>query len=757
MKKGIIRLVYGLALLCLSQTAFGQNNVGINTETPNSRAVLQLVSPTNDQGFLVPGLTTAQRTAISFTTQLSSSENSLLVFDIDLNTFYYWVDNGWVALSSQNLAVGAGLNISGNTISNTGDLDPTNEIQDLSLSVNTLAITANGSATQIDLSPYLDNTDAQALSLTGTSLAISGGNSVDLASLKDGTGTDDQQLSLAANSLSLEDGGSVDLSGYLDNTDAQSLSLTGTSLAISGGNSVDLASLQDGTGTDDQQLSLAANSLSLEDGGSVDLSGYLDNTDAQSLSLTGTSLAISGGNSVDLASLQDGIGTDDQQLSLVTNTLSLEDGGSVDLSIYLDNTDSQNLTDVLGNGNSAGSVQISDLADPLANQDAATKAYVDAQVSAVDINDADSDPSNELQDLSLSGNTLTLTGLTTPTAIDLSPYAGTNTDNQTLSFAANSLSISGGNTVDLSALQDGTGTDDQALTFDRNILQLENGGSVDLSGYLDNTDAQTLALTGTSLSISGGNSVDLTAVQDGTGTDNQTIDELSLATGILSISLSGDGQPAQTVDLSSLQDGTGTDNQTLSLVTNILSISGGNSVSLAAYTKLTESQVDTYVSNNGYLTSIPGGEDVKVISPDEFRLIGTSETVVYGLDASNGMYVTMVNVEQVRVTGSLFAGVNIDRGKAIKSITAVINTNQETSTQDATLTLYSQDYGAGRAPKSVGLPIVASAKSGINEYTVNLDEGLDATSRFYYLVFQGEVNGPTPIAALYQVRITYTY
>ena len=38
---------------------------------------------------------------------------------------------------------------------------------------------------------------------------------------------------------------------------------------------------------------------------------------------------------------------------------------------------------------------------------------------------------------------------------------GTGTDSQTLSFASPDLSISGGNSVDLSALQDGTGTDDR--------------------------------------------------------------------------------------------------------------------------------------------------------------------------------------------------------------------------------------------------------------------------------------------------------
>ncbi len=64
-----------------------------------------------------------------------------------------------------------------------------NEIQDLTLVGNSLKITNNGAATEIDLSPYLDDTDTdkQTLSITGTELSISNGNKVDLVDLTAGS------------------------------------------------------------------------------------------------------------------------------------------------------------------------------------------------------------------------------------------------------------------------------------------------------------------------------------------------------------------------------------------------------------------------------------------------------------------------------------------------------------------------------------------------------------------------------------------
>ena len=81
----------------------GQNSVGIGTTTPNSRAVLHLVSPDQNQGLLVPTMTTEERTQPTFTEELSAAENGLLVYDTDENTFYHWVADRWVPLAGGNI------------------------------------------------------------------------------------------------------------------------------------------------------------------------------------------------------------------------------------------------------------------------------------------------------------------------------------------------------------------------------------------------------------------------------------------------------------------------------------------------------------------------------------------------------------------------------------------------------------------------------------------------------------------------------
>ena len=214
----------------------------------------------------------------------------------------------------------------------------------------------------MDLSAYQDNTDDQALSLSGNTLTLEDGGTVDLSTYLDNT--DDQQItdfSISGNvlTLTLEDGGTqtVDLSAYQDNTDDQALSLSGNTLTLEDGGTVDLAPYLDNT--DSQNISLSGNTLTLDNGGTVDLTAYLDNTDDQQItdfSISGDVLTLTledgGTQTVDLSAYQDN--TDDQALSLSGNTLTLEDGGTVDLSTYLDNTDDQNATEVSYDNTTSG-------------------------------------------------------------------------------------------------------------------------------------------------------------------------------------------------------------------------------------------------------------------------------------------------------------------------------------------------------------------------------------------------------------------
>ena len=98
----------------------------------------------------------------------------------------------------------------------------TNEIQDLQLAGNNLTITSNGTATTIDLSPYLDNTDTQ---LDSTDIANLGYVAGGITTEVDGSVTNEiQDLQLAGNNLTITSNGTattIDLSPYLDNTDTQ--------------------------------------------------------------------------------------------------------------------------------------------------------------------------------------------------------------------------------------------------------------------------------------------------------------------------------------------------------------------------------------------------------------------------------------------------------------------------------------------------------------------------------------------------------
>lgn len=84
---------FSLVFLCVL-SSYGQNNVGINTNTPNRHAVLELASPESNQGLLVPRLTTSQRLLMK--QDLTIDENGLMVYDDESGFFYYWKNTDWI-------------------------------------------------------------------------------------------------------------------------------------------------------------------------------------------------------------------------------------------------------------------------------------------------------------------------------------------------------------------------------------------------------------------------------------------------------------------------------------------------------------------------------------------------------------------------------------------------------------------------------------------------------------------------------------
>ncbi len=106
----------------LSCVMYAQNSVSIGTEEINENAVLQLVSAGNNQGFLVPQLTTSQREDM----HLGANDNGMLVYDTDFAAFFYWQQNAWYQLlPGPEYTAGEGIQIDeDHVITNTYEADP---------------------------------------------------------------------------------------------------------------------------------------------------------------------------------------------------------------------------------------------------------------------------------------------------------------------------------------------------------------------------------------------------------------------------------------------------------------------------------------------------------------------------------------------------------------------------------------------------------------------------------------------------------
>jgi len=140
--KSFLALCFLLSVITVS----AQNSVGIGVTNPNPHAVLELVSPTNNQGLLVPKLTTLQRTNATFTAGLTATDKGLLVFDSDISKFYYWSGTAWSVIEDGTAGAGTVTNINTGTGLSGGPISTSGTI---SLANTAVVPGAYGSATQV--------------------------------------------------------------------------------------------------------------------------------------------------------------------------------------------------------------------------------------------------------------------------------------------------------------------------------------------------------------------------------------------------------------------------------------------------------------------------------------------------------------------------------------------------------------------------------------------------------------------------------
>jgi hypothetical protein len=149
--------------LFISSTAFAQT--GIGTTAPNASAKLEIAS--TDKGFLLPRMTSAQRTAIT------SPANGLLVYQTDGVTGFY-VNTGtsaspvWLRLNSDWTKSGNDISFTTGNISTNGNFTGGNTASSTlsGFAANVGAITAAYSITAADNGKILQSTSVTALTIT---------------------------------------------------------------------------------------------------------------------------------------------------------------------------------------------------------------------------------------------------------------------------------------------------------------------------------------------------------------------------------------------------------------------------------------------------------------------------------------------------------------------------------------------------------------------------------------------------------------
>lgn len=150
LKPIILFFLHGAFINCANGQSFS-----INNPNPSDYAALEVTSwQGGPQGVLLSRLTTAQR--LSLNSSLSSAEESLLVFDSDLNAFYWWDGTAWQILGGGGGGSGtSGQSSETNGLNNSSELSMSYNASSLILTDITQSVTTGPVSPAVKLSGML--------------------------------------------------------------------------------------------------------------------------------------------------------------------------------------------------------------------------------------------------------------------------------------------------------------------------------------------------------------------------------------------------------------------------------------------------------------------------------------------------------------------------------------------------------------------------------------------------------------------------
>lgn len=364
---------------------YGQIKIGDNPQAISPTSVLELES--NDRVLVITRINTAQMDAIV-------PNQGAMVYNTDTQCIHYYDGVQWV-----NLCNSAGLVFTTDPIVNNvstvviTDQAGTKNFEVAPNSIGSLQI-INGGINGVDIqNGSIGPGKLQDQSVTQEKLSENsvGAFALDNANINLSDFTNDQGFITIADVISTAAGNDITDNGgafYDDQTLQDDISANTTFI-----NAHITADADTNANNEIQTLSLSGNDLSISLGNTITLPGGGNPTDEliTNAVLTGTNLIITEGgipHTVPLGSLAGGGNPTDELQDLnfntTTNILTLTNpatvGNFVDLSSLAGGGGNPTLDQVLTQGNDAGAALIRNLADPILAQDAATKAYVDANV-----------------------------------------------------------------------------------------------------------------------------------------------------------------------------------------------------------------------------------------------------------------------------------------------------------------------------------------------------------------------------------------